>query len=689
MTDFSSFSQILRQRFEELAKHELYTVSVTGDEVWAAYLAAFPEGTNPIFRERTEHDCSCCRQFVRNLGNVVAIIDGAVHTIWDEQTAGYPYNEVSQTLGEMVVNSPITSLYRTPEAKFGQLKSNELMADGSVKVWNHFHSAVPAKIQCHNPAQVIGDFNTTVDMFKRALDELKADAVTTVIELSEENQLYRGEEFLPRVKAFYQLGLAYHSIAYESGRNAFLWSNATSSAARIRNSLIGTLLVNLSEGMELEHAVRAYEKQAAPENYQRTTALITPRMIDDAMKTIDLMGIRECLERRFAKLSDVSVNNVLWVDGSVQDKMKDGLASLLKESVAVLAPAKEVAVPISIADFMANVVPKATTISALVRNNLQKNLVSLTAPVHDWEASIFKWDNAFAWSYNGNLADSSMRRQVQELGGRVDGVLRFTHSWNYGKRNASLMDLHVFMPGSDVLVESPVNDFYGNDQRVGWNHRSHSRSGGIQDVDYTEAAAPGYVPVENITFPSLEKLKDGQYICKIHNWRLRSPTEGGFRAEIEFGGNLYQYELDRPLKNKEWVTVAVLTLKDGQFSIEHKLPSSVSSQNVWGIKTEQYVKVETLMYSPNHWDDKAIGNRHWLFMLEGCVNSEPTRGINNEYLDPALSKHRKVFEVIGAKTMCPPTAEQLSGLGFSSTQRETLQVRVTEGNRRNTYLIQF
>lgn len=31
-----------------------------------------PAGTNPIFRERTEHDCSCCRNFVKNLGNVVA-----------------------------------------------------------------------------------------------------------------------------------------------------------------------------------------------------------------------------------------------------------------------------------------------------------------------------------------------------------------------------------------------------------------------------------------------------------------------------------------------------------------------------------------------------------------------------------------------------------------------------------------
>lgn len=688
MSDFSKFSEAAAKQFAEMSQHELFTVAITGDEMWAAYLAAFPEGTNPIFRERTEHDCSCCRQFIRNLGNVVALRDGDKIPLWDLEGLETPYREVAAALFNLVIQAPIDSLYRTSESKFGQVKSNELLADGSVKVWNHFHSPIAGKFQSISPAKVIGDYNTSVQVFKRGLTELHASAFETVVGLIEANNLYRGEEFLGLVKAFQAMQIGYNGLDAHD-KELMVWGNANNPAARFRNTAIGTLLVDLSEGMELEAAVRSFESKVAPTNYKRTTALITPRMIDDAMQTLYLLDLRASLDRRFAKLSDVSVNNVLWVDGSVQDKMKDGLASLLKESVAVLAPAKEVAVPISIADFMANVVPKATTISALVRNNLQKNLVSLTAPVHADVRGLFKWDNNFAWSYNGNITDSDIRRQVQELGGRVDGVFRFSHSWNYDKRNASLMDLHVFMPGSEIGIESGINDDYGNDNRVGWNHRIHGVSGGVQDVDYTEAAAPGYVPVENITFPAMGKLREGQYICKIHNWRLRSPTVGGFRAEIEFGGNVFQYELDRPLKNKEWVTVAVATLKNGEFSIDHKLPSASSSQEVWGIKTEQYVKVETLMYSPNHWDDKAIGNRHWLFMLEGCLNGEPTRGIYNEFLDSALDKHRKVFEVLGAKTMCPPTAEQLSGLGFSSTKGEQLQVQVTEGKRRNTYLIQF
>ena len=78
MSDFSRFAIQIKQRFDLLSQHELYVTVPDGNQVWEKYLAAFPEGTNPIFRERTEHDCSCCRQFIKNIGNVVAIINGQI-----------------------------------------------------------------------------------------------------------------------------------------------------------------------------------------------------------------------------------------------------------------------------------------------------------------------------------------------------------------------------------------------------------------------------------------------------------------------------------------------------------------------------------------------------------------------------------------------------------------------------------
>ena len=81
--EFRQFKEAVDLQFQWMSQYPLYTTSVEKDELWATYLSSFPEGTNPIFRKRTEHDCSCCRQFIRAVGNVVAIVEGKLVSIWD------------------------------------------------------------------------------------------------------------------------------------------------------------------------------------------------------------------------------------------------------------------------------------------------------------------------------------------------------------------------------------------------------------------------------------------------------------------------------------------------------------------------------------------------------------------------------------------------------------------------------
>jgi hypothetical protein len=83
------------------------------------------------------------------------------------------------------------------------------------------------------------------------------------------------------------------------------------------------------------------------------------------------------------------------------------------------------------------------------------------------------------------------------------------------------------------------------------------------------------------------------------------------------------------------------------------------------------------MHSPNHWDDKAVGNKHYFFMLEGCQNDDKARGFFNEFLSSDLDKHRKVLEMVGAKMKTDESEHQLSGLGFSSTMRNSVLVKVS------------
>ena len=94
--EFKEFKVLLQNNFKSLTEgvDKLFEVAIDKDELWNLYLDSFPKGTNEIFRERREHDCSCCRQFVKNIGNAVVIKDNEVKTIWDFQTNDTTYQPV-------------------------------------------------------------------------------------------------------------------------------------------------------------------------------------------------------------------------------------------------------------------------------------------------------------------------------------------------------------------------------------------------------------------------------------------------------------------------------------------------------------------------------------------------------------------------------------------------------------------
>jgi len=138
------------------------------------------------------------------------------------------------------------------------------------------------------------------------------------------------------------------------------------------------------------------------------------------------------------------------------------------------------------------------------------------------------------------------------------------------------------------------------------------------------------------------------------------------------------------------VTVAKVEYKKSTgFRIVSSLEASMSTKDIWGITTNKWVDVETLMFSPNYWDEqKGTGNKHYFFMLNGCINATNPRGFYNEFLNEELAKHKRVFEALGAKTRVDDSAVQLSGLGFSDTQRNSVYARV-EGSFTRILKINF
>ena len=104
--NFPVFAKTVTTSFQALVKSpNVFVVDVDGD-LYAHYLAAFPAGSNPLFRNKTEHDCGSCKHFIRRAGTVVTVDDnGELSTVWDraadDQDLG-PYAVVASRLCHVV-----------------------------------------------------------------------------------------------------------------------------------------------------------------------------------------------------------------------------------------------------------------------------------------------------------------------------------------------------------------------------------------------------------------------------------------------------------------------------------------------------------------------------------------------------------------------------------------------------------
>lgn len=657
MPEFKQFARAVEQKFNALAKGTLYVVDITKEEIWDGYMASFPEGTNKIFRERREYDCQTCKAFIRNLGAVVGITDKGIETIWDVETEGY-YKDVAKYMNDLIKSKPIKTLYMTSESSYGAV-NNTTVIDGKNYTFNHFYGKVPSNLVNRDYRSVLSVHEGNQQVFSRGLKEITREAIDTVLELIAQNSLYRGAEFKAAVQNFSKLKRDYDACNTTELQDIFVWKNIHANGARIRNTAIGTLLQDLSEGVkDLDNCVRAYEAVVAPSNYKRPTALVTKSMIDKALKTIDELGIEPALYRRHAKIEDISVNDVLFVDRKAAPKLQ-GVAGILGKAIPVNPKSLSKVEEIDIEDFIANVLPTAESLEVLLENKHSANLCNLIAPSDTEAKGIFKWGSNFSWSYNGNIADS-MKQNVKAAGGNVDGVLRFSIQWNDDGKNENDLDAHC--------IEADGNEIY-------YGAKTGKLSGSL-DVDIIRPG--GKVAVENIIYTNKSKMKDGVYKFFVRNFNGTSGI--GFTAEIEFNGEIHSYSYDKRTSGD--MKVAEVTLKNGEFSIKHLMASSNTPKEIYGLNTQHFHKVNLVTLSPNFWNGAESGNKHYMFILDNCKNPDAVRGFYNEFLDNSLNEHRKVFEMLASKMQCEYNDEQLAGLGFSSTQRNELIVQVKGATQR-------
>lgn len=646
---FVDIREKMQAHFNQMLKSQLYYINIDRDKIWETYLNAFQE------ENRQSNNCNCCKAFLRQLGGIVNIKNNKIVSIWDFNPEDEEYNDSIKALSSYVHSLPITDVFLNDNAFSGTNKNFDSKMNA---YWNHFYLKIPRIYISTRADSVKAEKRDNFNLLLRGLTEISQETIETVLELINANSIYRGTQNKTIVAKFLALKKEFKKIKNNDKKRNFCWAKSLEknsvTLCRIRNSSIGTLLIDIEEGKSLDQAVASYEQKVAPENYQRTSAVVTPRMVKEAQKKIKDLGYMHSLNRRLLEESDLNVNNSLYVCRSF-GKDLDIFDEIIQEAPIKTKDFSKLD-EVSIDDFINNIVPTSNSIKVLFENKHLNNLVSLVGPNEQADLSMFKWENNYSWSYTGEVTDS-IKERVKRAGGKVNGYLRISLSWS----NYDDLDLHVLEPNNGHISFS---------QKTGKSH-------GKLDVDMNAGGRHSRTPVENIIWVNKPKL-NGKYQVYVHNYTKRENKDEGFEIELELNGEIYTFEYNSNGRTKQRTDVLTFEVsKDGVKLNNCENNSVLRSKTKWGINTAQFHTVKALTLSPNHWDGN-YGNKHFFFMLENCVpdDEDNIRPFYNEFLNKDLIKHKKVFEVLASKAKVSKVDAPLAGLGFSDTQKGSIIVEV-------------
>lgn len=684
-------------------------------KIWSVYLLNFDEAN------RRKNNCNCCRSFMRKYGNIVKLNeDGSFTSIFDidiDKPELKEYAKSVKAVRDLIHSLPITDRFFAESTQLGQPTTDDyfsLKRKGDV-ITNYDHLCGKVSQKHVTPKDQIAPkkafYRDIMFSAKRAAKEISVESIDTVLDLIEQNVLYRGNEVKFKLVAFKDFLVKFNNTPQDK-RNSLLWSETDRMGAEIstiRTSAIGKLLENLTEGglndENVQRSLNAYETMVAPSNYRRPTAQVTPAMVEKARKALEESGVLETLERRTVVESDLHVSNLLYTEPGKVSSFFDKIAEELPVNPNSLKPTE-----IDSKKFIEEILPKAQKLELFFGENLQNNLMTLVTSKYN-SKGLFKWSepndpnglfNNFGWDYTGGVTDA-IRERVKQMGGKVDGVLRFTAIWNEEGVENNLssppdLDIHCTIYQNDKHVD---HIYFGAP-------RGNKGNSGWLDVDMR--GRPNEANVENITFDTHAALQSGnKYVFSINNFNNRHHV--GCRVQLQINGEVHTVAYNRmvPFYNhyvEKLIVVTVHKQANGTLSFtwggDFKSNSStsttnVSSNSVWGLKTNTFVPVKFVMNSPNHWEQNKnkVGLKHTFFIVDSQKikrdSASNVRGIYNEYLDNSFNEHRKALELIGAKYPVERSADELSGIGVSdatSDSKPSVILRVTDGSTR-VYKVNF
>lgn len=426
---YDDYIKLVSSKFSVLTD-PLFLVDTTG--MFDAYLATFPED------QRQYHNCNACRRFVDTYGGLVTIDeDGRTQSaIWDDNAPPVYANGI-QVLRKRTTDTNVVGVFLSSETMYGTPVTNRSHGKVTDTTWTHYavkpHASRVYKHPLVSASQRMAAKQQDKITVVRALSEYSVPVLQQACTLLESEALYRSEKVLGAAKWLLDLATAYKGTRSAVLKSNLVWravATAPDGFCHPRSSMIGTLLDDLSEGVEFSIVKARFAEKMNPLQYQRPQAAPSVGNIRQAEKVVAALESAGALQRRFARLEDI---RTIWVPAQPKKSEQEGVFSHLLPTNKNNTKAMHVAsTPITWAKFQATVMPKAIGMEMYVPT--RGNFAGMLTAENPDAPPILQWDteadrnpvSSYVYSGGSSAHQWNLRASTYV---KVTAVTRFPSQW--------------------------------------------------------------------------------------------------------------------------------------------------------------------------------------------------------------------------------------------------------------------
>jgi hypothetical protein len=369
-----------------------FAFTTDAEGLWPAFLAALPAD------QRQHHTCTACRHFVERFGSLVVVQhDGTIAPLLWGVGFGI-YGGPIAKLASIVQRARINGVHVSTERTWG----NPILGASAAGPWQHLAlEHVPAQlVATASPIETCGQRAAKIrherGLLAAALVEYPPQLVAYALGLLESGKLYRSEACVGVARWLVGLHESWAGIKGPRSRDNLTWLAAASAPAgwcHVGSGMIGTLLDDLKAGMNVEVAARRFAEKMNPLQYQRPTAPVSAGNVAQAEKLVDALGLRRSLERRFARLEDLTT---VWTPAKAEAPATAAAGStfghLLEADRGKVRDLGTSPIVMTWAKFAATVLPTAELLDVYAPP--RGNYTALITAAHADAPPIVQWDRA-------------------------------------------------------------------------------------------------------------------------------------------------------------------------------------------------------------------------------------------------------------------------------------------------------